>query len=251
MEGADDNIKTNIGGDGDVKDGDSPPDHLHRQGGRISEEVASGTSTSSTDGDLEGEEEYLEVHHQFRGRGGGVGSASVDEFPGHVPMMKKSCEITVGEGAAAEKTSAGAGAGDDDDFAIRTASKYYYGQLHYYYDNHNNINAAQRSPTTTSEIVVVGDEDVGDGEGSSQFSLDFHNHHHHHGSTSSSYHNHSQEEEGEEDAVYVAVSSSSTSSSMDALLWTLNHAILHPSSTTVFLVHVFPQIRHIPTPCKY
>lgn len=248
MEGADGNIKTNRGGDGDVKDGDSPPDHLHRQGGRISEEVASGTSTSSTDGDLEGEEEYLEVHHQFRGRGGGVGSASVDEFPGHVPMMKKSCEITVGEEAAAEKTSAGAG-DDDDDFAIRTAGKYYHGQLHYYYDNNNNINA-QRSPTTTSEIVVVGEEDQGDGEGSSQFSLDFHNHHHH-GSTSSSYHNHSQEEGDQEDTVYVAVSSSSTSSSMDALLWTLNHAILHPSSTTVFLVHVFPQIRHIPTPCKY
>lgn len=248
MEGADDNIKTNRGGDGDVKDGDSSPDHLHRQGGRISEEVVSGTSTSSitTDGDLEGEEEYLEVHHQFRGGGGGVGSASVDEFPGHVRMMKKSCEITVGEEeAAAEKTSAGAG--DDDDFAIRTASKYYYGQLHYYYDNNNNINA-KRSSTTTSEIVAVGDEDQGDGEGSSQFSFDFHNHHH--GNTSSSYHNHSHEE-GEEDAVYVAVSSSSTSSSMDALLWTLNHAILHPSSTTVFLVHVFPQIRHIPTPCKY
>lgn len=250
MEGADNNIKTNRGGDGDMKDGDSSPDHIHRQGGRISEEVASGTSTSSitTDGDLEGEEEYLEVHHQFRGGGGGVGSASVDEFPGHVPTMKKRCEITVGEEAAAEKTSAGAG--DDDDFAIRTASKYYYGQLHYYYDNNNDINA-QKSPTTTSEIVVVGDEDQGDGEGSSQFSLDFHNHHH--GSTSSSYHNHSQEE-GEEDAVYVAVSSSSTSSrssSMDALLWTLNHAILHPSSTTIFLVHVFPQIRHIPTPCKY
>lgn len=244
MEGADDNIKSNRGGDGDVKDGDSSPDHLHRQGGRISEEVASGTSTSSitTDGeDLEGEEEYLEVHHQFRG--GGVGSASVDEFPGDAPMMKKSCEITVGEEAAAEKTSADAG-GDDDDFAITTASKYHYGQLNYYYDN--NINAKRSPTTTTSEIVVVGDEDQG--EGSSQFSFDFHNHHH--GNSSSSYHNHGQEE-GEEDAVYVAVSSSSTSSSMDALLWTLNHAILHPSSTTVFLVHVFPQIRHIPTPCKY
>lgn len=250
MEGADDNIKTNIGGDGDVKDGDSSPDRLHhRQGGRISDEEVSGTSTSSTtDGDLEGEEGgYLEVHHLLGVGGGGEGgvdSASVDEFHGHVLMMKKSCEITVEEAAAAEKTSAGAG--DDDDYAIRTASKYYYGHLHHYYGNNKNSNA-KGSSTTTSEIVVEGDEDQG--EGSSQFSFDFHNHHHR-GNSSSSYHNHRQGE-GEEDAVYVAVSSSSTSSSMDALLWTLNHAILHPSSTTVFLVHVFPQTKHIPTPCKY
>ncbi|KAA8519233.1 hypothetical protein F0562_013489 [Nyssa sinensis] len=46
------------------------------------------------------------------------------------------------------------------------------------------------------------------------------------------------------DVVYVAVGKSE--SSMDALVWTINHAV-NPS-TLVFLIHVFPEIRHIPTP---
>ncbi|KAL3521803.1 hypothetical protein ACH5RR_014637 [Cinchona calisaya] len=82
-------------------------------------------------------------------------------------------------------------------------------------------------------------EEGGMMEGSSLFSFDFHN--------------------GEgEDAVYVAIAGNYNyeSSSMDALLWTLNHALNnhphpHPSSSTstiVFLVHVFPEIKHIPTP---
>lgn len=36
-------------------------------------------------------------------------------------------------------------------------------------------------------------------------------------------------------------------SSMDALVWTLAH-VFNPSSTLVFLVHVFPEIKHIPCP---
>nr|DAD23864.1 TPA_asm: hypothetical protein HUJ06_025327 [Nelumbo nucifera] len=47
-----------------------------------------------------------------------------------------------------------------------------------------------------------------------------------------------------EDYIYVAVGKSN--SGMDALRWTLNH-LLKPSSL-VFLIHVFPEVRHIPTP---
>lgn len=75
-------------------------------------------------------------------------------------------------------------------------------------------------------------------EGSSLFSFDFHN--------------------GEgQDAVYVAVGDGKgtgrdqESSSMDALLWTLNHAVNDPSSTIVFLIHVFPEIKNIPSPRKH
>lgn len=49
-----------------------------------------------------------------------------------------------------------------------------------------------------------------------------------------------------EEVVYVAVGKTG-SSSMDALVWTLNHAVINPS-TSVCLIHVFPEIRHIPTP---
>jgi hypothetical protein len=49
-----------------------------------------------------------------------------------------------------------------------------------------------------------------------------------------------------EDSVYVGVGKSD--SSMDALAWTLNHAVT--PSTIVYLVHVFPEIRYIPSPCK-
>ncbi|PKI71484.1 hypothetical protein CRG98_008157 [Punica granatum] len=51
---------------------------------------------------------------------------------------------------------------------------------------------------------------------------------------------------GSEDCVYVGVGKSE--SSMDALTWSLNHAIGSGQSTTVYLVHVFPEIRYIPSP---
>ncbi|KAF8409757.1 hypothetical protein HHK36_005836 [Tetracentron sinense] len=47
-----------------------------------------------------------------------------------------------------------------------------------------------------------------------------------------------------EDNIYVAVGKSD--SSMDALLWALKHSV-KPSSF-VYLIHIFPEIRHIPTP---
>ncbi|CAL5408139.1 unnamed protein product [Camellia sinensis] len=50
-----------------------------------------------------------------------------------------------------------------------------------------------------------------------------------------------------EDVVYVAVGKTdSESSSMDALVWTLNHVAT--PSTLVFLIHIFPELRFIPTP---
>ncbi|XP_057445406.1 U-box domain-containing protein 35-like [Lotus japonicus] len=48
------------------------------------------------------------------------------------------------------------------------------------------------------------------------------------------------------DVVYVAVGFDGNSS-MEALSWALKHAVT-PSSTTVCLVHVFPQVKLIPTP---
>ncbi|XP_022723575.1 U-box domain-containing protein 35 isoform X2 [Durio zibethinus] len=48
----------------------------------------------------------------------------------------------------------------------------------------------------------------------------------------------------EEDSVYVAVGKSN--SSMDALSWTLANFV--NTSTTLYLIHVFPEIRHIPSP---
>ncbi|KAK2652683.1 hypothetical protein Ddye_012539 [Dipteronia dyeriana] len=46
------------------------------------------------------------------------------------------------------------------------------------------------------------------------------------------------------DHIYVAVGKSE--SSMDALLWTLKHAV-NPS-TVIYLIHIFPEIKHIPSP---
>ncbi|KAH0986056.1 hypothetical protein GBA52_013233 [Prunus armeniaca] len=46
-------------------------------------------------------------------------------------------------------------------------------------------------------------------------------------------------------SVYVAVGKSE--SSMEALTWTLKHAA-DPSSTTVYLIHVFPETHFIPSP---
>lgn len=52
------------------------------------------------------------------------------------------------------------------------------------------------------------------------------------------------------DRVFVAVGAAEeSSSSMDALEWTLRHVVT--PSTTVFLIHVFPVIRFIPSPCKF
>lgn len=53
--------------------------------------------------------------------------------------------------------------------------------------------------------------------------------------------------EDEEECVYVGVGKSETS--MEALSWTLNHMITSPS-TLVYLIHVFPEIKHVPNPCK-
>lgn len=50
----------------------------------------------------------------------------------------------------------------------------------------------------------------------------------------------------EEEDVYVAVGEGS--SSMDALTWALKH-VARPSGI-VYLVHVFPAVHHVPTPCK-
>lgn len=50
-----------------------------------------------------------------------------------------------------------------------------------------------------------------------------------------------------EDSVYVGVGKSE--SSMEALVWTIKHAVTSPS-TVVYLVHVFPEILYIPSPCK-
>lgn len=56
-------------------------------------------------------------------------------------------------------------------------------------------------------------------------------------------------------AVYVAVGNSTKvceESSMDALRWALKHAVPPhpPSSFLVFLVSIFPETKHIPSPCK-
>ncbi|KAG8385895.1 hypothetical protein BUALT_Bualt03G0092600 [Buddleja alternifolia] len=49
--------------------------------------------------------------------------------------------------------------------------------------------------------------------------------------------------------VYVAVGKQSEEvTSMDALIWTLNNVVIPPSSTVVFLIHVFPETKYIPTP---
>lgn len=49
-----------------------------------------------------------------------------------------------------------------------------------------------------------------------------------------------------EDSVYVGVGKSE--SSLDALSWTLKNAV--NESTMVYLIHVFPETHHIPSPCK-
>lgn len=72
------------------------------------------------------------------------------------------------------------------------------------------------------QLDTISEEDCE----SSVFSFDFHN---------------------DKDVVHVAVDHVGESS-MEALLWTLNHAVT--PSTTVYLVHVFPEIRLVPSPCE-
>ncbi|KAJ0081282.1 hypothetical protein Patl1_09609 [Pistacia atlantica] len=52
--------------------------------------------------------------------------------------------------------------------------------------------------------------------------------------------------EDHQDSVYVAVGKSE--SSMYALSWTLQH-LVNPS-TIIYLIHVFPEIKHVPSPFK-
>jgi hypothetical protein len=54
----------------------------------------------------------------------------------------------------------------------------------------------------------------------------------------------------EEECVYVAVGKSDTS--MEALSWTLNNLISnrHSTNSMLYLIDVFPEIKHIPHPCK-
>lgn len=83
--------------------------------------------------------------------------------------------------------------------------------------------------TIKEEVEVEESDDDG-----SLFSIDF------------------KEIEGAHDKIHVAVgiNKNNEDSSMDALLWTLKHAVI-PSSTIVYLIHVFPFIRLIPSPCKF
>lgn len=55
-------------------------------------------------------------------------------------------------------------------------------------------------------------------------------------------------EESEEYCIYVAVGKSDTS--MEALSWTLNNLIT-THTTILYLIHVFPEIKHIPHPCNF
>ncbi|KAK4439479.1 hypothetical protein Salat_0282800 [Sesamum alatum] len=52
---------------------------------------------------------------------------------------------------------------------------------------------------------------------------------------------------GGDDVVYVALGRQSEETSMDALIWALNNEV-DPSSTVVFLIHVFPETKYIPSP---
>ena len=51
-----------------------------------------------------------------------------------------------------------------------------------------------------------------------------------------------------EDCVYVGVGKSDSSN--EALQWTLKNAITS-STTVVYLLHVFPETRYIPSPCNF
>ncbi|KAK7246024.1 hypothetical protein RIF29_40881 [Crotalaria pallida] len=78
-------------------------------------------------------------------------------------------------------------------------------------------------------------------ENSSELYFDNKTHQHDHGPMSTI----SEGNEAGEDTVYVAVGKSETS--MEALSWTLKNLVITPS-TMVYLIHVFPDIKHIPSP---
>ncbi|XP_073059991.1 U-box domain-containing protein 33-like [Primulina eburnea] len=52
---------------------------------------------------------------------------------------------------------------------------------------------------------------------------------------------------GGDDSVYVAVRKQNEEVSMDALIWAMKNTVISPS-TVVFLIHVFPETKFIPSP---
>lgn len=64
-------------------------------------------------------------------------------------------------------------------------------------------------------------------------------------------HNCNNDDDEDDDVVYVAVGNNDehSSPSMEALSWALKHAVT-PSATVVRLLHVFPQVKLIPSPCN-
>ncbi|XP_075499517.1 uncharacterized protein LOC142537946 isoform X1 [Primulina tabacum] len=54
---------------------------------------------------------------------------------------------------------------------------------------------------------------------------------------------------GGDGSVYVAVRKQNEEASMDALIWAMKNTVISPS-TVVFLIHVFPETKFIPSPCK-
>ncbi|KAF8023271.1 hypothetical protein BT93_F0696 [Corymbia citriodora subsp. variegata] len=120
------------------------------------------------------------------------------------------------------------------------------GHPHHQYDQHDQVLNYYGSAGGTSEIEEensgelfeigrVGGSPMGairedQTEAISLFSFDIHNN--------------SVWEGG--DCVYVAVGAKGETS-MDALMWTLKNAVADRSNTTVFLVHVFPETRFIPS----
>lgn len=105
--------------------------------------------------------------------------------------------------------------------------KFYYSTTSYMFEMDHNNGGLVRLNSTRSE---------GEMDQASLFSFDFNN------------------KGGDiHDIVYVAVWNKNISqeeSSMDALFWTLKHGVINPNSAIVFLIHIFPQTKLIPTPCK-
>ncbi|KAI6704723.1 hypothetical protein NL676_007685 [Syzygium grande] len=120
------------------------------------------------------------------------------------------------------------------------------GQPHQQYDQHDQMLNYYGTAGGTSEIEEEHSSDlfeIGGGpmaavkedrtDGMSLFSFDIHNY-----------------SEGAWDGgecVYVAVGAKGETS-MDALTWTLKNAVADRSNATIFLVHVFPETRFIPSP---
>ncbi|CAL8995160.1 unnamed protein product [Prunus brigantina] len=109
----------------------------------------------------------------------------------------------------------------------------------------SSIEEEEEEEESTISVSVDDDDDA-----ESLFSIDFNLNH-------NNMHNSYKEEEEEDDRevcyyyYYVAVGRKSESS-MDALLWTVNHAATPQSSSTslvnVVIVHVFPPLQFIPSP---